>query len=158
MSTQAVSAPGSVQQGGAGAGRAELAPGGQPAPTALRRFQLHRREDVSGVSGVGIVAEGVQFHDGRLAMSWLSHHHTVALYDCVESLLDIHGHGGRTTLCWLDPAPPGVPTPGACPLPPTPTPATPGFALWLLGSLAGLWRRAVRGASGSGLSRGVFSG
>lgn len=34
----------------------------------MRRFELHREEDVSGVSGTGVVAEGVAFSDGRVLM------------------------------------------------------------------------------------------
>jgi hypothetical protein len=31
-------------------------------------FMLRRTEDVSGLSGTGMVAEGVEFTDGRVAM------------------------------------------------------------------------------------------
>jgi hypothetical protein len=34
----------------------------------MRLFLLIRNEDVSGVSGTGIVAEGVEFSDGTVAM------------------------------------------------------------------------------------------
>ena len=34
----------------------------------MKLFQLHRHEDESGVSGTGIVAEGVQFSDGKCAL------------------------------------------------------------------------------------------
>ena len=37
-----------------------------------RRFELHRDDDVSGVSGTGVVAEGVLFSSGRVALEWLS--------------------------------------------------------------------------------------
>jgi len=37
----------------------------------MRRFLLVRDCDPSGVSGTGIVAEGVQFSDGTAVMHWL---------------------------------------------------------------------------------------
>lgn len=38
----------------------------------MRRFVFQRNEDVSGTSGTGIVAEGVQFTDGTVAVRWRS--------------------------------------------------------------------------------------
>lgn len=72
----------------------------------MRRFELHRDEDVSGVSGVGVVAEGVAFSDdGPVAMRWRGAWPTsVVFHDRgVASLELIHGHGGRTRIVWLDP-------------------------------------------------------
>lgn len=78
----------------------------------MLRFQLERDTDLSGVSGLGIVAEGVQFTDGRCALRWLSDKASTALYDNTEDLLAIHGHNGATRLVWLDELPhhdrPGV--------------------------------------------------
>jgi len=39
-----------------------------------RTFVLHRDEDVSGVSGTGVVAEGVVFSDGAVVVRWLGKH------------------------------------------------------------------------------------
>jgi hypothetical protein len=70
----------------------------------MRRFQLHRREDVSGVSGTGVVAEGVRFQDGHVAMRWVTgRHHTTTVHASIASVKAIHGHGGRTLVKWLDP-------------------------------------------------------
>ena len=71
----------------------------------MRRFELHRDEDVSGVSGIGVVAEGVAFSDGGpVALRWTSEYPTsVVFHDRgVESLEAIHGHNGRTRIVWLD--------------------------------------------------------
>jgi len=38
----------------------------------VRRFHLRRIEDESGVSGTGIVTEGIQFSDGTCAMRWMT--------------------------------------------------------------------------------------
>ena len=37
----------------------------------MRTFELHRDTDVSGVSGTGVVAEGVEFADGTTVVRWL---------------------------------------------------------------------------------------
>lgn len=71
----------------------------------MRRFELHRDEDVSGVSGTGVVAEGVAFsNDGPVALRWTSEWPTsVVFHDRgVESLEAVHGHNGRTRIVWLD--------------------------------------------------------
>ena len=70
---------------------------------SMRRFRLMRDEDVSGVSGVGLVAEGVQFSSGKAALSWCSQYGTVAVFDSVDDIETIHGHEGRTRIEWLDP-------------------------------------------------------
>lgn len=61
-------------------------------------FWLFRSEDMSGVSGEGYVAEGVIFHDGRCAMSWLTVPSSISIYESIEIIETIHGHGGRTVV------------------------------------------------------------
>lgn len=68
----------------------------------MRRFYLDRVEDESGVSGTGHVAEGVQFSDGRCAMRWRTSLASTTVYDCIEDLEAIHGHGGKTVVVWID--------------------------------------------------------
>lgn len=68
----------------------------------MRRFMLLRVEDESGISGTGMVAEGVQFTDGRCAMRWRTDLRSTALYDSIEDLESIHGHGGKTVVVWID--------------------------------------------------------
>jgi hypothetical protein len=67
----------------------------------MRLFQLHRNEDESGVSGTGIVAEGVEFTDGKCALSWLTDKSSKGFYDCIQHIEDIHGHNGKTIIKWL---------------------------------------------------------
>lgn len=67
-----------------------------------RRFELRRDEDETGISGTGLVAEGVEFTNGSVAMSWLSAHHCVNVYGSVKTVEELHGHGGKTRLIWLD--------------------------------------------------------
>jgi hypothetical protein len=67
-----------------------------------RRFRLLRYVDVSGVSGTGIVAEGVQFSDGSVALRWHGEYPTTTVWDSIESLVAVHGHEGATVVDWID--------------------------------------------------------
>lgn len=70
----------------------------------MRRFILQRNEDVTGVSGTGLVVEGIQFSDGRCAYRWFTKEmpQTTVLADCIEDVVTVHGHGGKTRLIWID--------------------------------------------------------
>lgn len=68
----------------------------------MRRFVLRRDEDVSGTSGVGYVAEGVEFWDGQCAMRWRTEIRTTTVYNGVEDLLKLHSHEGKSTIEWID--------------------------------------------------------
>jgi hypothetical protein len=62
-------------------------------------FTLQRHVDVSGTSGTGVVAQGVIFDDGTVAMRWLPNGaRSTCLYTSIEDVLAIHGHGGRTVV------------------------------------------------------------
>jgi hypothetical protein len=68
----------------------------------MRRFYLYRSVDISGVSGTGMIAEGVEFDDGWVALRWCSQTPSVILYMDVADMLRVHGHGGATTIIWID--------------------------------------------------------
>lgn len=76
------------------------------APTRIQRFELVRNEDVSGVSGTGIVAVGAVFPSGRCIIEWLPGPNvdvrSVVVYDAIEELHQVNGHGGRTVVQWVD--------------------------------------------------------
>lgn len=67
----------------------------------MRTFELHRDVDASGVSGEGLVAEGVRFTDGTCALRWLTDTASTAIYDSAADLIAIHGHNGATRMVWL---------------------------------------------------------
>ena len=71
---------------------------------SLRRFVLQRDSDLTGVSGTGIVAEGVEFSNGVVALAWTSQWpSSVVFYDRgIESVQAVHGHSGATRVVWLD--------------------------------------------------------
>lgn len=67
-----------------------------------RRFVLNRLEDETGISGVGLVAQGVEFEDGQCVLRWLTEHRSTAVYPSVDTLLHLHGHSGKTRVDWVD--------------------------------------------------------
>ncbi len=69
----------------------------------MKTFNLVRTEDVSGISGTGVVGEGCVFHDGKVALHWFGSVHSIEIHDSLEDLLTIHGHGGLTTVEWDKP-------------------------------------------------------
>lgn len=68
----------------------------------MRRFNLERLEDETGISGTGIIVEGVRFSDGSVALRWLSNLTSWAIYRSMDEVETIHGHGGKTVVRWLD--------------------------------------------------------
>lgn len=71
----------------------------------VRAFTLVRETDVSGISGTGIVAEGVEFSDGTVALRWRTEWPTsVVFHDRgIEAVEAIHGHGGATRIVFVGP-------------------------------------------------------
>lgn len=68
----------------------------------MRKFHLVRKHDLSGVSGTGVVAEGVEFHDFQCVLSWFGQFHTIAVYPKIEDIIKIHGHDGSTEVEFED--------------------------------------------------------
>ena len=66
----------------------------------MRTFYLVRDVDVSGVSGTGRPAQGVQFDDGTCAMRWLTGVNSTGFYNSIEDLIFIHGHNGASKVEW----------------------------------------------------------
>lgn len=69
----------------------------------MRRFHLERDEDVTGVSGTGRIAEGVEFTDHSAVLKWLTNVASVVFYPTIDNVTLIHGHGGKTRMIWDDP-------------------------------------------------------
>lgn len=68
----------------------------------MRRFDLIRNDDESGVSGTGRVAYGVEFPNGQCVMYWLTSYSSIAIYPSADELIAIHGHGGKTVMVWME--------------------------------------------------------
>lgn len=80
----------------------------------MRRFEMHRDVDHSGLSGTGLVAEGVEFEDGTTVVRWRETsgpnyergvRATTVIFPNAAAVEALHGHGGATRLVWKDPAP-----------------------------------------------------
>ena len=68
----------------------------------VRRFLLRRDKDVSGVSGLGHVAEGVTFTDGTTILRWRAGTPTTNIFESPDAVERVHGHYGVSTLECLD--------------------------------------------------------
>jgi hypothetical protein len=68
----------------------------------MRRFMLDRKVDVSGVSGVGVVAQGVMFDDGTVVVRWMGETPTTTIYPGIVTVQKINCHNGATVIRWLD--------------------------------------------------------
>ena len=82
-------------------------------PRPFRRFRLNRTQDFTGLSGTGIVAEGVEFSDGVAVVRWLEAgvslsnrergvSPTTVIHPSVLSIEALHGHNGATQIEWVD--------------------------------------------------------
>lgn len=58
----------------------------------MKLFYLDRSNDVAGVSGVGRVAEGVQFEDGQCILRWYNTG-SVTLFHTLADLEKVHCQG-----------------------------------------------------------------
>ncbi|WP_251072194.1 hypothetical protein [Streptomyces sp. ISL-43] len=67
-----------------------------------RRFHLLRHQDISGVSGTGIVAVGVLWPDGTASVRWLGERPSTVHWDRIADAKAVHGHGGATEIVWDD--------------------------------------------------------
>lgn len=72
----------------------------------MRRFYLIRDVDITGVSGTGVVAEGVLFSDDSVILRWLGDWPTsVVFHDRgIMAVRHVHGHEGATRISFLDEA------------------------------------------------------
>jgi hypothetical protein len=66
----------------------------------VRAFELWRHKDETGISGTGIVAEGVQFGDGSCVLRWTAAVRSTVFYDSLADVEKIHGHVGKTEVVW----------------------------------------------------------
>ncbi len=62
------------------------------APVGMRRFTMRREFDASGVSGTGLVLEGVQFSTGVVVIHWLTPppRGSISVFDSLDQFLSIH--------------------------------------------------------------------
>ena len=70
----------------------------------MKLFTLERDEDMTGISGTGVVAEGVEFSDGQVVLRWLTSVNSTVIYANIAAVETIHGHGGKTRIVWVVPS------------------------------------------------------
>lgn len=68
----------------------------------VRLFKLVRDEDVSGVSGTGVVAIGTEYVSGMVSLSFISPYPHINVYANLHVLEQVHGHDGKTKVVFLD--------------------------------------------------------
>lgn len=68
----------------------------------MTEFTLQRAVDVSGISGTGEVAWGVEWPDGAVAVRWHGDHPSTAAWGDIRDVEAIHGHGGKTLVTYND--------------------------------------------------------
>ena len=71
-------------------------------PAQPRRFELFRFKDVSGISGIGTVADGLEFPDGAVFLRWRGRTRSYSFFDSIDECISVHGHGGMTQVLWID--------------------------------------------------------
>jgi len=62
------------------------------APQGMHRFTMRRTHDCSGVSGTGVVLEGVAFSTGVVVIHWLTPppRGSISVFDSLDQFLSIH--------------------------------------------------------------------
>ena len=80
---------------------------------SARLFQVVREADITGVSGTGVVADGVEFPDGTAVVRWRELEPgnpnyergvraTTVVFPNVRAVEALHGHSGATRLAFTD--------------------------------------------------------
>jgi hypothetical protein len=69
---------------------------------STRTFKLMRREDVTGASGTGHVADGCEFEDGTVVIRWRSDFASTVVWNNLVDAMRAHSHDGRTRIEWDD--------------------------------------------------------
>ena len=77
------------------------------APEGIRTFTIARQYDVTGVSGVGVVIEGVVLATGQAVIHWLTPapRGAIAIFDSMDDFIKIHikpHPGNASILTWDD--------------------------------------------------------
>lgn len=66
-----------------------------------RRFTLVREEH-DGINQPGVVAEGVVFESGKVALNWLQRPHSIQTFDSIADVIAVQKQNGVTRIAWVD--------------------------------------------------------
>lgn len=65
----------------------------------MKKFYLLRHEDVNGLSGTGVVAEGCLYDFGMGSLNWLTDEPTVTVFiGGFRGIKRLHGHNDKTEI------------------------------------------------------------
>ncbi|MFD4394681.1 hypothetical protein [Kitasatospora sp. NPDC058478] len=67
-----------------------------------RLFTLQRDTDITGISGTGTIAHGVQWPDGAVTIRWTGDRPSTVQWTGIDDVIAINGHGGHTRVIWDD--------------------------------------------------------
>lgn len=67
-----------------------------------RRFVMYRFFDVTGISGTGVIGEGVEFWDGTVVFRWDGPYQSTSIWASLDALRAVHGHDDATKVVWVD--------------------------------------------------------
>ncbi|MBD0292375.1 MAG: hypothetical protein ICV70_02205 [Jiangellaceae bacterium] len=67
-----------------------------------RRFALLRQVDYTGVLSMGVVAYGIAFADGHVAVRWCTEHPSTSIWTSLDDLLSVHREPDDVTVEWID--------------------------------------------------------
>jgi len=62
------------------------------APAGIRTFTVYREDDITGVSGTGVVIEGVKLATGQAVIHWLypPPRGGIAIFDSMDDFVKVH--------------------------------------------------------------------
>lgn len=55
-----------------------------------RLFTIHREADITGISGTGLVLDGVVFHSGQVVVCWRSVHRSITVFEDWNAFDAVH--------------------------------------------------------------------
>lgn len=68
----------------------------------MRRFILDRSQDITGISGTGVIAYGIEWlPDGPCDLFWLRTK-TTGQYPSIKSLQSIHCYNDNAKVIWVE--------------------------------------------------------
>jgi hypothetical protein len=82
-------------------------PSAKLAPRGIETFTVCRQADESGVSGTGVVIEGVEFATGQVVLHWLTPFPkgSIAIFESLKDFTGVHVNphpGNKTIITWSD--------------------------------------------------------
>jgi len=77
------------------------------APRGIETFTVCRRSDESGISGTGVVIEGVQYATGQVVLHWLTPvpRGSIAIFESLSDFKKVHVNShpsNKTIITWSD--------------------------------------------------------